>query len=129
MYASSDTKSDELEEAFYAIADQISVDDAEPEPGRWRGIAPEALLSANLGRPGRAARCLGCVGDWHPSHLDTDWLWAATRSQGPGWMRFPIGLYADTGETVWLDLREGAQAAWVCTGCSSAPPAPGSPRV
>ena len=44
-----------------------------------------------------------------PRHLDTDWLWAATRSQGPGWMRFPIGLYADTGETAWLDLREGAQ--------------------
>lgn len=40
-----------------------------------------------------------------PTRLNTDQLWAPARRQGPGWMRFPIGLYADGEELVELDLR------------------------
>ena len=36
-------------------------------------------------------------------------MWAATRAQGPQWMRFPIGVFNDTGEIAELNLREGSQ--------------------
>lgn len=40
-----------------------------------------------------------------PTRLNTDQLWAPSRGQGPGWMRFPIGLYTEGEELVELDLR------------------------
>ncbi|MEE6140370.1 type VII secretion protein EccCa [Mycobacterium sp. 050128] len=109
MYGTSDTKSDELEEAFYATADQMSVDGAERFARALARYRAKGSASVALVDEAEQRDVLDVLGIRDPRHLDTDRLWAATRAQGPGWMRFPIGLYTDTGETVWLDLREGAQ--------------------
>ena len=110
MYGATDTTSDELEEAFYAVADQISVDDAERFArtlARYRG---KGSASVTLAQDIDQRTLLDVFGIGDPRHLDTDRLWAATRAaQGPQYMRFPIGLYADTGETAELNLREGSQ--------------------
>jgi S-DNA-T family DNA segregation ATPase FtsK/SpoIIIE len=109
MYAAAETKSDELDEAFYATADQLSVDAAERfarSLARYR-----AAGSASVSAAGDVERrtVLDVLGIADPHHLDTDRLWAATRTQGPHWMRFPVGVYSDTGEVAELNLREGSQ--------------------
>lgn len=109
MYGASDTKSDELDEAFYAVADQISVDDAERFARALARYRAKGSTSVTFAKDVEQRYVIDALGIRDPRHLDTDRLWAATRAQGPGWMRFPIGVYADTGEIVWLDLREGAQ--------------------
>ena len=52
---------------------------------------------------------LDVLGIRDPRHLDVDRLWAATRTQGPQWLRFPVGIYNDTGEVAEINLREGSQ--------------------
>jgi type VII secretion protein EccCa/type VII secretion protein EccCb len=108
LYGAGDTSSDELEEAFYAVADQFSVGDAERFArtlARYR-VAGSASVTLAADEQRTLLEVLG-IDD--PRHLDTDRLWAATRAQGGQWMRFPVGLFADTGETAEVNLREGSQ--------------------
>ena len=102
-------KSDELEEAFYANADQMSVDDAERFARTVARYRAKGSVNVTVAQDIEQRTVLDALGIRDPRHLDTDRLWAATRTQGPQWGRFPIGVYSDTGEVVWLNLREGSQ--------------------
>lgn len=102
--------SDELDEAFYATADQMSVADAERfarSLARYR--APDALGATALRTTETQQRTLlDVVGVRDPRRLDVDRLWAPRRTQGREWMRFPVGL-DESGQVVELDLKEGSQ--------------------
>ena len=104
--------SDELEEAFYATADQMSELTAErfaKALARYRPAGTAAVSTASAGALGAEERnLLDVLGIRDPRHLDCDRLWAPRMHQGPAWMRFPVGL--DTsGQVVEFDLKEGSQ--------------------
>ncbi|MBE1551841.1 S-DNA-T family DNA segregation ATPase FtsK/SpoIIIE [Mycobacterium sp. OAS707] len=102
--------SDELDDAFYATADAMSVDDAERfarSLARYR--APGSASVTISASSAEERTLLDVLGIRDPRRLDTDRLWAATRAQGPAWMRFPVGVYSDTGEVAEFNLREGSQ--------------------
>ena len=102
--------SDELDEAFYAAADQMSVEDAQRfARGLARYRAPGSASVTIAAASTEERTMLDVLGIRDPRRLDTDRLWAATRAQGPAWMRFPVGLYTDSGEVAQLNLREGSQ--------------------
>nr|QGW61044.1 ESX secretion system protein EccC [Mycolicibacterium sp.] len=104
--------SDEGDEAFYAVADQMSIDAAEQfartlAPYRAQGAGGTAVATVETGDRRTVIDVLD-IND--PRHLDFDRLWAATRNQSsPKWMKFPIGTYSDTGEVAEINLREGSQ--------------------
>jgi type VII secretion protein EccCa/type VII secretion protein EccCb len=102
--------SDELDEAFYATADQMSVAEAERfarAVARYR--SPDGLGSTALRTTETQQRTLlDVVGVRDPRRLDVDRLWAPRRTQGRDWMRFPVGL-DESGQVVELDLKEGSQ--------------------
>ncbi|MDT5117522.1 MAG: hypothetical protein QOE30_3261 [Mycobacterium sp.] len=101
-------ESDELDGAFYAVADQMSVDTAERFAralARYRATgAAAAITSDDSGH----RTLLDVVGVRDPRQLDVDRLWAPRRTQGREWLRFPIGL-DDAGQVMELDLKEGSQ--------------------
>lgn len=109
LYGATDTSSDELEEAFYAVADQMSLADAERFARTLARYRAPGSAGVTVTGDLEARTLLDVLGIDDPRHLDTDRLWAATRAQGGQWMRFPVGVYADTGETAELNLREGSQ--------------------
>ena len=109
LYGTSDTASDELEEAFYAVADQLSVEDAERFARALARYRVAGSASVAVAQDLDQRTLLDVLGIRDPRHLDTDRLWAATRSMSSQWMRFPVGTFADTGETAELNLREGSQ--------------------
>ena len=102
--------SDELDEVFYATADQMSVAEAERFAralARYR--APGSGMSAAVSSSETQHRTLlDVVGVRDPRRLDVDRLWAPRRTQGRDWMRFPVGL-DDNGQVIELDLKEGSQ--------------------
>lgn len=112
QYSSADIDSDELNGAFYAVADQVSTADAERFArtlARYR--APDATV-VGAGATLERRTLLDALGIDDPRRLDVDRLWAPTRFPGPQssqWMRFPIGVFTDTGEIAYLNLREGSQ--------------------
>lgn len=101
--------SDELDDAFYATADQMSTTEAERftrAMARYRDsgaagstVATTAVEHRNL---------LDVLGIRDPRNFDVDRLWAPRMTQGPAWMRFPVGL-DESGQVVELDLKEGSQ--------------------
>ncbi len=105
--------SDELEEAFYATADQMSELSAERFAKALARFRPAGSAAATL--PGATGalgsddrNLLDVLGIRDPRHLDCDRLWAPRMHQGPAWMRFPVGV--DTsGQIVEFDLKEGSQ--------------------
>lgn len=102
-------ESDELDGAFYAKADQMSVEAAERFArtlARYRapGAANTAVANDDQGH----RTLLDVLGVRDPRQLDVDRLWAPRRTQGREWMRFPIGL-DDGGQVIDLDLKEGSQ--------------------
>ena len=109
LYGATDTCSDELDEAFYAVADQMSLPDAERFARTLARYRVAGSASVTVAGDLEQRTLLDVLGIGDPRHLDTDRLWAATRAQGAQWMRFPVGLFADTGETAELNLREGSQ--------------------
>jgi S-DNA-T family DNA segregation ATPase FtsK/SpoIIIE len=109
LYGSTDSSSDELDEAFYAVADQMSVGDAERFARTLARHRVAGAAGVTLTADFEQRNLLDVLGIDDPRHLDTDRLWAARRAQGAQWMRFPVGLYADTGEVAELNLREGSQ--------------------
>jgi type VII secretion protein EccCa/type VII secretion protein EccCb len=109
LYGTSDTASDELEEAFYAVADQLSMEDAERFARALARYRVAGSASVAVAQDLDQRTLLDVLGIRDPRHLDTDRLWAATRSMSSQWMRFPVGTFADTGETAELNLREGSQ--------------------
>ncbi|WP_241777317.1 type VII secretion protein EccCa [Mycobacterium intracellulare] len=109
MYGGSETTSDELEEAFYATADQMSVDEAERFARTLARYRAPGSASVTVAHDIEQRSLHDVLGIADPRHLDTDRLWAGTRAYGAQWMRFPIGLYCDTGEVAELNLREGSQ--------------------
>ncbi|WP_375489191.1 type VII secretion protein EccCa, partial [uncultured Mycobacterium sp.] len=109
LFAASPHGADELEEAFYATADQMSLADAERFA---RGLARyRATGSTSVAAEEDTGRrtLLDVLGIDDPLRLDVDRLWAPRMIQGREWMRFPVGTYSDTGEVVELDLKEGSQ--------------------
>lgn len=110
QYSQDTPKSDEGEDAFYAIADQMSIDDADRFArtlARYRGQGAAGVRVATQDFEQRTLPEVLSIPD--PRKLDLDRLWAPTRMQGSQWMRFPIGIFADTGEAAELNLREGSQ--------------------
>lgn len=108
LFAAGPTKSDELEEVFYATADQMSVVAVERFAralARYRATGATAAVSSE---DEQKRTLLDVVGVRDPRELDVDRLWAPRRIQGREWMRFPIGL-DDNGQVVELDLKEGSQ--------------------
>ena len=110
-FAGAAHSSDELDEAFYAAADQMSAPAAERFArglARYRpaGSAGAAMAATTQSEQRNLLDVLG-IGD--PRHLDADRLWAPRMVQGPAWMRFPVGTDAITGEVVEFDLKEGSQ--------------------
>lgn len=100
--------SDELDDAFYAKADYLSYAAAERfarAMSRFRGTAGSA---AAINESTSQRTLLDALGIRDPRNLDVDRLWSARRSQGPEWMRFPVGL-DESGQVVELDLKEGSQ--------------------
>jgi S-DNA-T family DNA segregation ATPase FtsK/SpoIIIE len=110
LYGGSDTRSDDLDDAFYARADQMSLDDAERFARTLARYRAHGSASVAVAADVEQRTVCDVLGIRDPRHLDTDRLWAATRTQGQAWMRFPVGVYADTGEVAELNLREGSQS-------------------
>lgn len=110
QYSQNSPKSDEGEDAFYATADQVSLDDAERfarSLARYRakGVAGVTVSAQDVEQ--RTVLDVVAVSD--PRKLDLDRLWAPTRTQGSQWLRFPVGTFTDTGEVAEINLREGSQ--------------------
>jgi S-DNA-T family DNA segregation ATPase FtsK/SpoIIIE len=108
-YASASGGADELEDAFYAEADQVSLAAAERFA---RGLAKYRVTGATAVATREevdARTLLDVLGVADPSKLDVDRLWAPRMIQGREWLRFPVGTFTDTGEVVELDLKEGSQ--------------------
>ena len=98
---------EELDDAFYAVADSMSIADAERFAralAPWRPVGAATAVSSD----GPARDLLEVLGIRDARHLDVDRLWSARRTQNRLWMRFPIGL-DPTGEVVELDLKETSQ--------------------
>ncbi len=99
---------EELDDAFYAVADSMSIAEAERfarSMASWRPVGAATAAAASDG-PGRDL--LEVLGIRDARKLDVDRLWSARRTQNRLWMRFPIGL-DPTGEVVELDLKETSQ--------------------
>ncbi|HZA10649.1 type VII secretion protein EccCa [Mycobacterium sp.] len=99
--------SDEIEDEFYAEADTLSSPSAERFAraiARYRA-AGSGVVAA---KDDSSRTLLDVLAIRDPRRLDVDRLWAARRTQGRDWLRFPIG--ADpSGQLVELDLKEGSQ--------------------
>ena len=100
---------DELEDAFYAKADQMSVAEAERfarAVARWR--APGATTVATTRKEAERRTLFDVLGVTDPDHMDLDRMWAPRRTQGPQWLKFPVGD-DPSGQIVEFDLKEGSQ--------------------
>ena len=98
---------EELDDAFYAVADTMSIADAERFArtlAPWRPVGAATAVTSD----GPARDLLEVLGIRDARKLDVDRLWSARRTQNRLWMRFPIGL-DPTGEVVELDLKETSQ--------------------
>jgi len=98
---------EELDDAFYAAADSMSIADAERFArtlAPWRPVGAATAVTSD----GPARDLLEVLGIRDARKLDVDRLWSARRTQNRLWMRFPIGL-DPTGEVVELDLKETSQ--------------------
>ena len=98
---------EELDDAFYAVADTMSVAEAERFArtlAPWRPVGAATAVTSD----GPARDLLEVLGIRDARKLDVDRLWSARRTQNRLWMRFPIGL-DPTGEVVELDLKETSQ--------------------
>ncbi len=98
---------EEFDDAFYAVADSMSIADAERFAralAPWRPVGAATAVTAD----GPARDLLEVLGIHDARKLDVDRLWSARRTQNRLWMRFPIGL-DPTGEVVELDLKETSQ--------------------
>ena len=101
--------SDELDDAFYARADQMSVSAAERFARAMARFRAAGGVTATVHESAPQQRTLlDALGVRDPRNLDVDRLWSPRRSQGPDWMRFPVGL-DESGQVVDLDLKEGSQ--------------------
>ncbi|MCG5433043.1 type VII secretion protein EccCb [Mycobacterium sp. MYCO198283] len=98
---------EDLDDAFYAVADSMSLAEAERfarAVSSWRPVGSASTVSTD----GPARDLLEVLGIRDARVLDVDRLWSARRTQGRQWMRFPIGL-DPSGEVVELDLKETSQ--------------------
>ncbi|MGH3676758.1 MAG: type VII secretion protein EccCb [Mycobacterium sp.] len=98
---------EELDDAFYAVADTMSIADAERFAralAPWRPVGSATAVTSD----GAARDLLEVLGIRDARKLDVDRLWSARRTQNRLWMRFPIGL-DPAGEVVELDLKETSQ--------------------
>lgn len=110
QYSQDTPKSDEGEDAFYATADQMSIDDADRFArtlARYRGKGAAGVTVSSEDIERRTLIDVLSIPD--PRKLELDRLYAQTRTQGSHWMRFPVGTFTDTGEVAEINLREGSQ--------------------
>jgi S-DNA-T family DNA segregation ATPase FtsK/SpoIIIE len=108
LFGAAPRRSDELDDAFYAHADALSIPEAERFAralARWR-----ATGSRTVAQDAEVARLtvLDALGVRDPRRLDVDRLWAPRRTQGRDWLRFPVGV-DPSGQVVDFDLKEGSQ--------------------
>jgi len=94
-------------DAFYAVADSMSIDQAERFARTLAGWRPVGAASV-VDTAGSARDLLEVLGIRDARKLDVDRLWSARRTQNRQWMRFPVGL-DPSGEVVELDLKETSQ--------------------
>ena len=99
---------EELDDAFYAVADTMSIAEAERFARSMAPWRPAGAASAAAASDGPGRDLLEVLGIRDARKLDVDRLWSARRTQNRLWMRFPIGL-DPTGEVVELDLKETSQ--------------------
>jgi type VII secretion protein EccCa/type VII secretion protein EccCb len=109
LFNAAPRRSDELDEAFYATADQMSVAQAERfarAVARWRapGVSKVSVDAGEIAR----RTLLDALGVRDPRKIDMHRLWAPRRTQGRDWMRFPVGV-DPSGQVVEFDLKEGSQ--------------------
>jgi len=110
QYGQNSPKSDEGDDAFYATADQVSIDDADRFARTLARYRPKGAAGVTVAAQDIDARTLlDVLAISDPRRLDLDRLWAGTRAQGSQWLRFPVGLFSDTGEVAEINLREGSQ--------------------
>ena len=98
---------DELDDAFYAKADRMSVLEAEVFSralARWRAAGVEAVAQTEE----EQRTLFDALGIADPERMDLDRLWAPRRTQGREWCRFPVGV-DPSGQVVEFDLKEGSQ--------------------
>ncbi|WP_094287345.1 type VII secretion protein EccCa [Mycobacterium lehmannii] len=101
--------SDELDDVFYAQADQMTVAAAERFARAMARHRAGGALTVTVSESNPQRRTLlDALSVRDPRNLDVDRLWSPRRSQGPDWMRFPVGL-DESGQVVELDLKEGSQ--------------------
>ena len=100
--------SDETEDEFYAHADVMSLASAERFARTLARYRAPGSGSVAAGGDTETRSVLDVLSIHDPRRLDVDRLWAARRTQGREWMRFPIGL-DPSGQIVDLDLKEGSQ--------------------
>ena len=108
LFNASRRPGDELDDAFYATADQMSLARAEHFAralARWR--APGAAVAAPSSDVERRT-LFDALGVADPERMDLDRLWAPRRTQGRDWLRFPVGV-DPSGQVVEFDLKEGSQ--------------------
>ena len=99
---------EELDDAFYAVADTMSIAEAERFARSMAPWRPAGAATATATSDGPGRDLLEVLGIRDARKLDVDRLWSARRTQNRLWMRFPIGL-DPTGEIVELDLKETSQ--------------------
>ncbi len=98
---------DELDDAFYATADQLSVAEAQRFAralARWRAAGAAAVARTEEER----RTLFDALGVSDPERMDLDRMWAPRRTQGREWLRFPVGV-DPSGQVVEFDLKEGSQ--------------------
>jgi type VII secretion protein EccCa/type VII secretion protein EccCb len=99
---------DELDAAFYATPDAMSVAEAERfarAMARWRAPGVGTVAATNdLDR----RTLFDALGVSDPERMDLDRMWAPRRTQGRDWLRFPVGV-DPSGQVVEFDLKEGSQ--------------------
>ena len=102
----------------------MSVDEAERFARAWRATALRARRRDGVDQDIEQRTVLDVLSVSDPRQLDVDRLWAPTRTQGSQWLRFPVGSYTTPARSPRSTCERAPRAAWTCTRCSSAPPAP-----
>ncbi|MBY0441376.1 MAG: type VII secretion protein EccCa [Mycobacteriaceae bacterium] len=103
----------ELEPQFFAIADQMSREDAEgfaERMSRWRLAQAYETFEVDTGMGFMARDILAYYGIDDAADIDFDTLWASRSDiNSPQRLRVPIGNRADNNELFFLDLKEESQ--------------------
>lgn len=105
----------EQELPFYAVADSMTVDEAERVAVALARFRPGGEVGATGKGVALTRTLLDAVGVEDARVLDTERLWASCWEPGPKFWRFPIGV-DDEGNLVEMDLKQSADFGWNLNG-------------